>query len=206
MFAALSVCGANGNDLCTVGAIGPGGGTIVWIDTYSSQYEYDYIEASNSDLVSTLPWSTSTPHCGINQSGACDTNFLNTFAEDRELFNSWGEGSGQYLSNQIIERHDAGGVSQSLYAAGAAAQFCSLNACDWFLPSFSQLLSTYMALKNGANALTPDAFYWSSSPYAGITAVKTPNLAMNLQATGPAGGIFMSAKSSSLNVRIIRTF
>lgn len=205
-FVQLYICGASGLSICEVGSVGPGGGIVVWVDTNSTEPDYDFIEASTTDLSTSLPWATSTQQCGGSSSGACDSNFLYSFAEDLKLKGSFGEASGKIASDAIIGRHDAGSVARDSYAAGAASEFCTTDACDWFLPSFMQLIWTYKSLKGTANALVPDGYYWTSTPWPGIGVSHSPTYAMNVKATGEAGGIFMSSKAVSLNVRVVRTF
>ena len=47
----LSICGTGGTSLCKIGAVGPGGGLIFFVD-YNDEYAtYNYLEAAPSDGV-----------------------------------------------------------------------------------------------------------------------------------------------------------
>ena len=200
-FRTQSICGADGATLCSLGAEGPGGGVIVFIDTNSRQPEYDYIEVAPTDFPTTVFWASSSTSCGVSGSSLCSANYLFSYAEDHKLANSYAYGRD---NTQLIMSRDMGNPDDP--AAYKAWSFCTPKACDWFLPTTQELFSAFMVLKGTPNALTVDAKYWTSAPYVGPTAFERPDLAMYLQASGATGGLGYELKSSLLSMRVVRYF
>lgn len=59
------ICGATGTSLCKIGSIGPGGGTVFFVDYYNLYSNLDYIEIaplgwSGDATDPSLPWSSNT--------------------------------------------------------------------------------------------------------------------------------------------------
>jgi hypothetical protein len=124
-----------------------------------------------------------------------------------ELASGYALGQGAAATTAIVERHDAGSVARTDYAAGAAFDLCTENACDWYLPSTLELVRTYVGLRGTANALVDGANYWASSPgILYLSGVPTSNLAYVVTATGATGGLAILSKNTTLRVRAIRSF
>jgi hypothetical protein len=136
-FTARSVCGSNGATLCTVGAQGPGGGTIFFIDTANEIVEYDYLEtAPDNACLYTCTWSTTTLKCGTTGDQDCQDSFISNAGS---ALNYVRIGTGNAATSAIVARHQAGGVTKNLYAAGAADSYTTSKASDWWLPSKDEL-------------------------------------------------------------------
>ena len=136
-FTARSVCGSNGTTLCAVGVQGPGGGTIVYVDSTNEMPGYDYLEVAPYDFpFQPTTWSTSTAKCGSAASSICQTSFL---SDAGTALGYIGLGTGRAATAAIIARHDAVGVVKTDYAAGAADAYITATASDWFLPSKDEL-------------------------------------------------------------------
>ena len=124
-----------------------------------------------------------------------------------ELASAYALGQGAAATAAIVERHDAGSVTRTDYAAGAAFDYCTTDACDWYLPSTLELVRTYVGLQGTANALVDGANYWASSPgILRLSGVPTANLGYVVTASGATGGLAILSKNTTLRVRAIRSF
>jgi hypothetical protein len=135
-FTARSVCGPNGTTLCAVGVQGPGGGTIVYVDSTNEMPMYDYLEVAPGDASSGLAWSTSIAKCQATADANCQRWFLSDAATALGYI---ALGTGRAATAAIVARHDAGGVAKTDYAAGVADAYTTATASDWFLPSKDEL-------------------------------------------------------------------
>jgi len=52
----LSICGDNGNELCKLGSVGPGGGWIFFVDYHDQYPVFNYLEAALADTLSQQLW------------------------------------------------------------------------------------------------------------------------------------------------------
>ena len=130
------MCGSNGTTLCAVGVQGPGGGTIVYVDSTNEMPMYDYLEVAPADASTGVEWSTPTPTCGTAADRNCQTSFL----FDRGTALGYiGLGTGRAATAAIVARHDNGGDVKTAYAAGVADAYTTATASDWFLPSRDEL-------------------------------------------------------------------
>ena len=173
-FTARSVCGSNGTTLCAVGVQGPGGGTIVYVDSTNEMPGYDYLEAAPADASTDVVWSTTTARCGTAADTDCRTSFLSDAGTALDYI---GLGTGRAATAAIVARHDAGGVAKTAYAAGVADAYTTATASDWFLPSLDELNEVCKYARNtgqdgGADILCTGGTmrsgfasvpYWSSS-------------------------------------------
>jgi hypothetical protein len=155
------VCGEDGTTLCAVGVKGPGGGTIVYVDSASNEMlGYDYLEVAPTDASQSVAWSQNVLGCGLNQASTCATNWL------RDVFSVhdyWLLGTGPEATRGIIVRHGYS-VSFAEYAAGVAYEYSTPAATDWFLPSLWELNEV---CKYAANKDDPPGAGWSCS--GGVT-------------------------------------
>jgi hypothetical protein len=176
-FTARSVCGSNGTSLCTIGAQGPGGGTIFFIDSDNEIIGYDYLEVAPSiaSFASGVrgPWSTDIQKCGSTVNLSCDVHSVDT---ESSALMTLGLGAGRAATASIVARHNAGGVAKNLYAAGVADSYATATAFDWWLPSKDELNefckvvkatgqqvgSSIRCVGGSREMYEPDAF-WSSS-------------------------------------------
>ena len=175
-FTARSVCGSNGTTLCAVGVQGPGGGTIVYVDSTNEMPMYDYLEAAPADASTGVVWSTTAARCGTAADTDCQTSFL---SDAGTALGYIGLGMGRAATAAIVARHDAGAVAEIDYAAGVADAYTTATASDWFLPSRDELNEVCKYARNtgqaagastectGGSAPTLRGFasvgYWSSS-------------------------------------------
>jgi hypothetical protein len=135
-FTTRNVCGANGNSPCSIGSLGPGGGTVFYIDIANRIADFDYLEVAPTDASIGVLWAATTATCGLTQNASCQSSFLTTSGE---ALNYVEIGSGRAATAAIVSRHDAGNISKSLYAAGVADSYFTATASDWWLPSFEEL-------------------------------------------------------------------
>ena len=175
-FTARSVCGLNGTTLCAVGVQGPGGGTIVYVDSTNEMSGYDYLEVAPAEAIFGAVWSTTTAKCGSAAGTDCQTSFL---SDAGTALGYIGLGMGRAATAAIVARHDAGAVAKTAYAAGAADAYTTATASDWFLPSRDELNEVCKYARNtgqaaGATAVCTGGtvragfiplFYWSSSEH-----------------------------------------
>ena len=175
-FTARSVCGSNGTTLCAVGVQGPGGGTIVYVDSTNEMPGYDYLEAAPADASTGVVWSTTVEKCGTAAGTSCQTSFL---SDAGTALGYIGLGTGRAATATIVARHNAGDVAKASYAAGVADAYTTSTASDWFLPSRDELNEVCKYARNtgqaagastectGGSAPTLRGFasvgYWSSS-------------------------------------------
>jgi hypothetical protein len=142
-FTARSVCGATGTSLCDVGVQGPGGGTIFYVDTANDIFEYDYLEVAptivdldDDFIVNLFSWAGNSNLCGSSANMSCSNNFL---SDGATAFERLGLGKGRAATEAIVARHEADSVPKNSYAAGAAMEYTTATASDWFLPSKDEL-------------------------------------------------------------------
>ncbi len=175
-FTARSVCGSNGTTLCAVGVQGPGGGTIVYVDSTNEMPMYDYLEVAPAAASAGVSWSTSTAKCGTAAGTSCQSSYL---SDAGTALGYIGLGTGRAATAAIIARHDAGGVAKFDYAAGIADTYTTEKASDWFLPSRDELNEVCKYARDtgqaaGASTICSGGtlrsgfaggFYWSSSEF-----------------------------------------
>ena len=134
-------CGIAGTEACKVGAVGPGGGWIFFVD-YNDEYPgFDYLEAAPADIPA-LAWCSDT----INSITAVDGWSANAV------------GTGQANTTAML------GVC-STGAANSAAAYSTptTQAGDWFLGSEGEMMLMYTNLRQKGVGGFASNYYWSSS-------------------------------------------
>ena len=137
-----SICGADGKSLCKIGAIGPGGGLIFFVD-YNDQYEgFNYLEAAPSTCQASKPWSssnTSVPAVAGWAARAVGAGSTNTTAIKAVFTTDTSTNNAAYFATTC----NAGGKS------------------DWFLGSLGEMKLMYDNLQGLGGFV--EFVYWSSS-------------------------------------------
>ena len=137
-----SICGADGKSLCKIGAIGPGGGLIFFVD-YNDQYEgFNYLEAAPSSCEATKTWSssnTSVPAVAGWAARAVGAGSTNTTAIKAVFTTDTSTNNAAYFATTC----NAGGKS------------------DWFLGSLGEMKLMYDNLQGLGGFV--EFVYWSSS-------------------------------------------
>jgi hypothetical protein len=149
-FTARSVCGSNGTTLCAVGERGPGGGTIVYVDSTNEMPMYDYLEVAPEDASTGVAWSTNIENCGTDVDYDCQESFL---SDPASALNYLLLGTGRSATTAIVIRHSIFSVAlASSYAAGVADAYTTATASDWFLPSVLELNEVCKYARNTGQA------------------------------------------------------
>ena len=176
-------CGQNGKTLCTLGALGPGKGTIFFIDYHNQYASFNFLEVApvgwqvdRATVDPILPW--------------CDSADVIT----QQQVNNWtnravGKGA-KNTSNMLKVCHSG--------AANAIEEYNKSTRTavkDWFLPSTGDLI----LLANNAQGLADltATEYWSSSEFSNDGAW-VESIGRGYQGS--------AAKSALLAVRPIRLF
>ena len=176
----LSTCGTGGTSLCKVGAVGPGGGFIFFVD-YNDQYTgFDYLEAAPSSCEGSLKtWSSDTTHSLL-------------------VVNGWAAravGAGKANSAAMI----ANGATLYIADTSGAAFFAETSTCgtqtDWFLGSLGEMKLMYDNLQ-GVGGFASGS-YWSSSEDVAFDAW-TQTFSLGYQSS--------NGKSNPTYVRPVRAF
>jgi hypothetical protein len=173
------ICGADHTSLCKIGAIGPGGGLIFFVD-YNDQYAgFNYLEAAPTTCQDTRSWSssnTSVPAVAGWAARAVGAGITNTTAIKAVFTSDTSTNNAAYYATSC----NAGGKS------------------DWFLGSRGEMKLMYDNLQGVGGFV--ETFYWSSSEYGAANA----NLAW-----GQAfydGAQANDSKTSANYVRPVRAF
>lgn len=139
-----SVCGINGTSLCKIGTLGPGGGTIFFVDYFDQYAGFNYLEAAPAFCEVARAWST-------------DTTTSVTAA------NGWSAravGSGQANTAAILAAVTAATIVNAPAAMFADALTCG-GKTDWFLGSLGEMKLMYDNLQGVGGFVAGN--YWSST-------------------------------------------
>jgi hypothetical protein len=171
-----SICGAGGTSLCKIGAIGPGGGLIFFVD-YNDQYVgFDYLEAAPKSCEAQRRWSSS--NTSVSEAGG------------------WGAravGAGSTNTDKIEDIFEFDNEDNN---AAYFARFCDAGGkTDWFLGSLGEMKLMYDNLQGLGDFV--GGYYWSSSENSGFLA-----WSQNFN----TGGLLNNLKSFSFSVRPVRRF
>ena len=171
-------CGVSGNAACKVGAIGPGGGWIFFVDKEDEYPGFTYLEAAPTDIASVV-W--------------CNKSSFSIYAIAPTPMQYWalkGVGQGRANTAAMVSICSSG-------AANDAANYSTPTRVGWFLPSLGELMLMYEnLLKSGVGGFT-NLNYWSSSEGSGSGAWN--------QGFG-SGYQNNFTKGSALPVRAVRAF
>jgi hypothetical protein len=145
-FTYSNTCGVSGTDACKVGAVGPGGGWIFFVD-YNDQYPgFTYLEAAPTDI-NPVVW--------------CDLTNISIPAVAG--WSSKGVGKGQANTTAML------GVC-SMGAANEADLYLTGTKSDWFLPSLGEAkLMNDNLLDAGVGGFAL-SLYWSSTESSSTSA------------------------------------
>jgi hypothetical protein len=161
-FAYSMTCGTHNpkDEACKIGAVGPGGGWIFFVD-YNDQYPgFDYLEAAPADIevvsgintVTTFPW--------------CDDILNSIYLVAPSLVLGVGQGRAN-TDAMIAQGACLSGAANEANLYSTAATGLPGAAGDWFLPSTGELGLMYTNLLevglNLGNYLNNQPTYWSSS-------------------------------------------
>lgn len=181
-FVAQSICGADGRSECRQGKVGPGGGTIFFIDSDNIFSTFDYLEVAPSTWAGSL---------GVDPTSVWCSDIKNKIETNLNAWSSRAVGLGTTNTKLML------GVCKS----GAANLVADYNASsraikkDWFLPTIGCLLEMDNSLQGLAGLI--DGNYWSSSGYSATGAW--------VQAMGH-GYQGSATKDSLYHVRPVRSF
>ena len=159
-----SICGAGGTSLCKIGAIGPGGGLIFFVD-YNDQYAgFNYLEAAPQG------WGNGiTVNQGLftgETTGSATLDPKMQWCSDTTTLlglNDWSNsGVGKGATNtSTADITCAGGAIQ------AAADYAGGSQTDWFLPSIGEAMLMYTNLRQaGVGGFVVDNYWSSTETYA----------------------------------------
>ena len=209
----LSICGADGTSLCTIGSQGPGGGLIFFVDYFDQYADFNYLEAAPTDGLfaagaATGPWSTTHPGCGELSNLTCWDNSIYTetdtaLATIKGLHR--GLGGGQAATNAIIAKHS--GVALDLFAAGVAdsytaPSFNGVTKSDYYLPTKDEIELMHKNLNSVGVGGFVAYHYWSSSE-AFATNAWNQNFLSGTLTSNRKG---LSNNSTDYHVRPVRAF
>ena len=139
------ICGASGKEACKIGAVGPGGGWIFFVDKEDQYPGFTYLEAAPTDIAN-VAWCSDTTHSIPAVSG----------------WSSYAVGAGKANTTAML------GVCCS-GAANAAHSYSTATSLpgDWFLPSMNEFKWMYDNLKDlGVGGFANDGYWISNEKYA----------------------------------------
>ena len=140
-FSYSKTCGTHNpkDEACKVGAVGPGGGWIFFVD-YNDEYPgFDYLEAAHDDIPA-VAWCSDT------------TNSITTVAGD----SAKAVGAGQANTSAMLDVCSSG-------AAYEAVTYSTATKSDWFLGSEGEMMLMYTNLLQKGVGGFATVGYWSSS-------------------------------------------
>ena len=163
-----------------IGATGPGGGIIFFVDRYNEYADFSVLEVAPASIEVQRTWATGSLQ-----------NFAVSGADSRAL------GAGHQNTLDIVAQ--AGNV-----AATCAAAYCADltfgGQSDWYLPSISEIKMVYnvVHLELGVGGFPSSGQYWSSSETAYNSAFS--------QNFGTGAQFSSNSKPTNSYVRPVRRF
>ena len=149
-FSYSMTCGVSHKDACKIGAVGPGGGWIFFVD-YNDQYPgFTYLEAAPTDI-SSVEWCNA--YTSIPAVSGWSGNAV---------------GAGQANTTAMI------GVCSSGAANSADNYFSPSTKSDWFLGSEGEMMLMYTNLRQaGVGGFLTTNVYWTSTERSSYEAYAT---------------------------------
>ena len=137
-----SICGADGTSLCKIGAIGPGGGLIFFVD-YNDQYAgFNYLEAAPSSCEASKAWSSANTAVTAVSGWAA---------------RAVGAGPANTTAIKAVFTTDTSTNNAAYFATSCNAG----GKSDWFLGSLGEMKLMYDNLQGLGGFV--EFVYWSSS-------------------------------------------
>jgi len=181
-FKQLYICGSDGKSICKIGAEGPGGGTIFFVDSSNVYDQFNYLEAAP------LNWAGDK---GVDPTSTWCSNTTVAIEKNLTAWSTRAVGRGSSNSRMMLDNCSTG-------ASALIAQYNSSAKAkkkDWYLPSLGELIFMTQNLQGLAGLIDSD--YWSSSEYSAIGAW--------VQAVGH-GYQGNATKDTTFHVRPVRSF
>ena len=153
-FSYSMTCGVSGTDACKIGAVGPGGGWIFFVD-FNDEYTFNYLEVAPTEALSGT-WCN-TPALDIPSLALSSARAL---------------GAGQQNTAAMIQAGCTSG------AANKAEAYTTLTKSDWFLGSLAEMQIMYTNLTTagaGIGSINVLHDLWTSTAIDGNQAWVTWN-------------------------------
>ena len=182
-FIPQNICNDGEMAPCHIGAIGPGGGLIFYVDYHNEYIDFDYLE------VAAPGWDDGGKNDDPGSTWCNSSNVL--FQSNLSSWTSRAVGRGKINSKELLAACPEGAMRliKKYNTSGKT------GVTDWFMPSLGELILVANNLQGLAGLISTE--YWSSSEHSAVGA----------WAQGMSGGYQGSAsKSTVLKVRPIRAF
>jgi len=153
-FAPEAVCGTTGKSVCGLGSIGPGGGTIFYVDRNNDYPTFTYLEAAPAG------WDGKTNKADPTSTWCNDVTHI--IQINSTPWNSRITGSGK-ANTHIMKLSCTAGVATLVEEYNTSKRN---KYSDWFVPSLGELILMGNNLQ-GKAGLGPDD-YWSSSEFSDV--------------------------------------
>ncbi len=172
-------CGKSGKAACKVGAVGPGGGWIFFVDKDDEYPGFTYLEAAPTDIADVV-W--------------CNNSNGSVYATPPTKAQYWafkGVGKGQSNTAAMVAFcYNGAAIEATHYSTPTAPS-------GWFLPSSGESMLMYENLLKAGVGGFANGYYWSS-------AENDANLAWTQFFAN--GGQYYDYKNDTLSVRAVRAF
>jgi hypothetical protein len=152
VFAPVSTCGVNAKSKCVVGEIGPGGGTVFYVDSDNRYPAFDYLE------IAPATWADDAGY-KVQTFIWCDL----TTKRVQLTSNNWSSrrvGAGKSNTDLMLAACKDGAANAiHSYSLSGKSKYT-----DWFLPSIGEISLMTTNLQGLGGLLAED--YWSSSEFS----------------------------------------
>ena len=155
-FVPKSMCGPNSKSLCRIGVLGPGGGTIFFVDSNNDFPGFTYLEAAPGG------WNGATSKEDPTTGWCNDTTHIIQKSSNQWISRSVGSGKANTAAMQL---------SCTTGASIAVKEFNTSKRnkfSDWFVPSLGELILMGTNLQGRGDLGADD--YWSSSEFSDVGA------------------------------------